>query len=469
MICLNSAYAQQDPLFSQYRFDGLILNPAYAGSANSIAGTLGYRQQFAGLDGAPQTQVFSIHSPILRKSMGIGLKAIHDNIGVTGQTSITAIYAYHLRLAKGKLSFGLEGGLFNQSTDFPILIKTNTDDPLLENKESIMLPDAAFGVYYHSEKFFLGASMYHLLQGELNYTGSPRTPVARLFNHSFLTVGYSIDAGENIRLEPSLLLKYVSGAPVQTDINMNITYKEMFTLGGGYRTSDAIVFLFKYSFKDRIKIGYAYDYTISKLATYNNGSHELMLGYNIGLKPKEKKEKIPEEEIVPIAASDTLPEDLLANSLLSTNSDTAQVPESAFADTLPPDILIKEADLPMESDIMAEETEKLKPEKTEESKLDVEEKGHLTTSSDGKDKIKLNGSVTADGVAVQGVSVKLFKGIELFKEIKTSEKGGFLFEILPDGDYSLYITKDGYLDRFIEIRVKDNNGTVTKNFTLRKG
>jgi len=215
-ICLNSAFAQQDPHFSQYRFDGLILNPAYAGSANSIIGTLGYRQRFVGLAGAPQTQVFSIHSPIRKKSMGIGLKAVHDNIGVTGQTSVAAIYAYHLRLAKGKLSFGLEGGLINQSIDFPALINSDADDPLLLNKESIMLPDAAFGVYYNSEKFYAGTSIQHLLQSRLKYTSS----LSQLSNHYFLTGGYRIDVGENLQLEPSLLLKYVSGAPVQTDINM---------------------------------------------------------------------------------------------------------------------------------------------------------------------------------------------------------------------------------------------------------
>ena len=107
-------------------------------------------------------------------------------------------------------------------------------------------------------------------------------------------------------------------------------------------------------------------------------------------------------------------------------------------------------------------------EKVEENKLDAEEESHLTTSLDDKDKRKLNGSITADGVAVQGVSVKLFKGVDLVKEIKTSEKGNFLFEILPDGDYWLYITKDGYFDRFTEIQVKDNNGPVTKNFTFEK-
>src|SRR3990172_954206 len=247
---LSLCYAQQDALFSQYRFDRLIINPAYAGSENSIRSILGYRQQFAGLDGAPQTQVFGIHSPILKKSMGIGLKAIHDNIGATGLTSVSAIYAYHLRLSKGKLSFGLEGGLLNQSVDFPILIKTDTDDPLLQNKESTMLPDAAFGVYYSHDKFYIGASMYHLLRGELNFSGTARTPVARLFSHSFLTGGYVIDAGENIKLEPSLLFKYVSGAPFQTDINMNFTYREMFTIGGGYRTGDAVVFFFKFQVKD---------------------------------------------------------------------------------------------------------------------------------------------------------------------------------------------------------------------------
>jgi len=545
VVYLNSAFAQQDPLFSQYRFDRLVINPAYAGSANSITGTLGYRQQFVGLDGAPVTQVFGIHSPILKKSMGIGLKVIHDKIGVTEQTSIAAIYAYHLRLARGKLSFGLEGGLLNQSTDFPVLIKTDADDPLLQNKESIMLPDAAFGVYYHTNKFFLGASMYHLLQGELNYTGSPRTPIARLFNHSFLTGGYSIDAGENIQLEPSLLLKYVSGAPVQTDINMNITFKEMFTLGGGYRTSDAIVFLFKYSFKDRINIGYAYDYTISKLAPYNNGSHEIMLSYNIKLKEPIKKpvepiyeeiiaevspdklylvdqngdtlrlatlndegffvfeklpldknymflldtkdtelmdeiyvliidekgeetiitasrdsenlfryEFLPEYEVMPdldIEEAEELAiieEEIVADTLsIDTSAQIVSMVEEPAIDTLSADTLSEELA------IIEEDESEGEGESEEDSPTPVPTRGREepTREKPSIGSAKFEGVVKSNGLALQDVSLKLLKGTDVINEIKTSENGEFAFDIIPGDDYSVFITKDGYVDRFSEI------------------
>lgn len=290
-MCGTNSFAQQDPLFSQYMFDRLIINPGFAGSSNVASGTLSYRKQFIGIEGSPETQVFSIHAPIQTKFMGVGLKIIHDKVAVTDQTSITGIYTYHLGLANGKLSLGLEGGIINQSIDFPSRIRTDPSDNAIPiNKESIIVPDAAFGVYYHSDELYFGVSAYHLLQGKLNYTDYERTPTTQLSRHYFLINGYSVDFSENIKIEPSWLLKYVAGAPLQGDLNISVTFNEMFTIGGSYRTGDGMIFLVKYSFKNRLKFGYSYDYTISKLASYNNGSHEIMLSYNIQLlEPAKKK------------------------------------------------------------------------------------------------------------------------------------------------------------------------------------
>jgi len=248
-FCLYSLQlsAQQDPQFSQYMFNKSIVNPGYAGTSNMLNISLAYRRQFIGLKGAPQIQALTIDAPFKTKPMGFGIKAIHETIGATSQNEISAIYTYHVNLAKGMLSLGLEGGVFNQSIDFTNLRKTIQDDNAIPiGKESMLVPDAAFGLYYYSEKLYLGGAVYHLLQNELNYsgyTGSDRTLIARLASHTYILGGYRFNPQENIRIEPSLLIKYVAGAPLQIDMNLNVTFREVLTIGATYRTQNAIVFL----------------------------------------------------------------------------------------------------------------------------------------------------------------------------------------------------------------------------------
>jgi len=308
--------AQHDAMFSQYMFNKLIVNPGYAGSAGTFNAASAYRRQFIGLEGSPRIQAITLDGLIKTKPMGLGLKAIHETIGVSSKNEISAIYAYHLDLDKGRLSLGVEGGIFNQSIDFSGLRKTVQDDNAIPvGKESILVPDAAFGLYYSSEKLFLGGALYHLLQNELNfsdYTGNDRTLISKLSSHSYVLAGYAFKPKENLQIAPSLLLKYVAGAPVQIDMNLNATFKEVFTIGGTFRTQNAIVFLFQYSFKGRFKFGYAYDYSLSELSSYSSGSHGIMLSY---LLPNEVKapEVDPEEELVQeiLTTDDTLPEDSL--------------------------------------------------------------------------------------------------------------------------------------------------------------
>ncbi|MBL4578512.1 MAG: type IX secretion system membrane protein PorP/SprF [Flavobacteriales bacterium] len=305
------ASAQHDAMFSQYMFNKLIVNPGYAGSTGTFNAASAYRRQFIGLEGSPRIQAITLDGQIKNKPMGLGLKAIHETIGVTSKNKISAIYAYHLDLAKGRLSLGVEGGIFNQSIDFSGLRKTVPDDNAIPiGKESILVPDAAFGLYYSSEKLFLGGALYHLLQNELNYsgyTGNDRTLISKLSSHSYVLAGYTFKPKENLRIEPSLLLKYVAGAPVQIDMNINATFKNVFTIGGTYRTQNTIVFLFQYSFKDLVKFGYAYDYSISGLSSYGFGTHGITLSYHLTQTKSELE--IEQEDTIPgiIAIVDSLP------------------------------------------------------------------------------------------------------------------------------------------------------------------
>ena len=326
-------------MFSQFMFNRLILNPGYAGSTNTFNVSLAYRRQFVGLEGGPQIQAITIDAPLKTKHMGFGIRAIQESIGATNQNEVSVIYAYHLNLSKGVVSLGVEGGIFNQSIDFTNLRKTTQDDNAVPiGKESMLVPDAALGLYYSSEKLYIGGSFRHLLQNELNfsgYTGSDRTVIAKLSSHSYVLGGYTFKPQENIRIEPSFLLKYVASAPVQIDMNVNTTFKNAFTIGATYRSQNAIVFLFQYSIKGRLRFGYAYDYIISELSSYGYSTHGIMLSYHIPSKEKTPElEKEKEEEIVPeiLSVGDSLSQDVVDIPVSPPTKDTAEVIEPTLAE-----------------------------------------------------------------------------------------------------------------------------------------
>ena len=293
LSCVCSVFAQQEPMYSQNNFDRLLTNPAYAGSSNWVVSSLKYRNQFAGIQGAPVTQTFTFHGPIQSKYMGYGLKVVNDKLGITKQTNITAIYSYHLGLAGGKLSFGLEGGMFSQATDFSVLIKKDLVDNALPNGSvSVTNPDASFGIQYQAKDYYGGFSMAHLFTKSINYSNIDRDITARLFRHYFVTGGYIYDINPNISVQPNFLLKITSSAPMQLDVYTNFMLYEKFIVGAGYRTGDALSFVAKYHITDEIRVSYSYDYTLSKLASYSTGAHEIMIRYGIKLLPPPAAKEI---------------------------------------------------------------------------------------------------------------------------------------------------------------------------------
>jgi len=499
-ICLFTLQlsAQQDPLLSQYMFNRIIINPGYAGSSNMLSGTLGYRQQFVGMEGAPKMQLLTIHAPIKAQSMGLGIKAIHENIGVTNQNSVTAIYTYQLRFAKGRLSLGLEGGIFSQSIDFTNLRKTVQDDNALPiGKESVLVPDAAFGVYYYSEKLYFGGAVYHLLQNKLNYsgyTGKDRELIAKLSSHAYLTGGYTLKAGENINVGPSLLLKYVFGAPAQMDLNINATFKEMFTIGGGYRTGDAIVFLFQYSFKDRIKFSYAYDYTISELAAYSSGSHGIMLSYNMPAKKKARDVETSEEMIAEISPIDTLPagkdfsgEDSLPISVSPINEDAIVETEQEFIET-PADTAVTGSTITETPDGSLEEvTSTFDPEIIAKDTLTID--GEILKDDVIDSKVEPTGDILIVGPAgIKNIVFRVqihasrepiflapanFRGMENIEEYQEEELYKYVVGISYDYDYAKtvllnQVKSKGFKDAFIVAFKKGEKIPIKEALNLLK-
>lgn len=280
-------------MYTQYMFDKMLVNPAYVGSSNWIVGSLKYRTQFIGIQGAPQTQTFTAHAPWQKKHMGFGIKIYHDQLGVTTENRASLLYAYHLGFAGGKLSLGIEAGVVNQSVDFSTLIRENqTDNALPLARQSVIAPDANFGVYYQNKHFYGGFASYQLIPSKINYTGTTREPIAKLFTHSFLLLGYVIESGKKLNIDPSILVKQVSGAPVQLDANVNFIYNDLITLGVGYRSGDALVTTFRINIAEKLRIAYSYDYQISGLKSYSGGAHEIMLSYGIKLLPPPAEKEI---------------------------------------------------------------------------------------------------------------------------------------------------------------------------------
>lgn len=277
--------AQQDVMVSQYMFNGLLLNPAYSGSHKYFTSTLMHRSQWVKLEGAPVTSILAVDGPVKNKNMGLGLILMHDQIGATDQTDICANYSYHLKLGNGKLSFGIKAGVSKYLFNTNELVYWDENDNIYNegNKQSAWLPKFGFGMYYYTDKWFSGISIPTLIAYDKNYTfGADVNKSSLVDRHYLLTGGLIFKLNEDFKMKPSVLVKYVPTAPVQADINLNVLYKNQFWIGASYRTGDAVSALIEYQTNFRFRIGYSYDFTLSNIRRYSNGTHEIMIGYDFG-------------------------------------------------------------------------------------------------------------------------------------------------------------------------------------------
>jgi len=275
--------AQQDAMYSMYMFNGLAVNPAYAGSRERPAITALYRHQWTGLEGAPRTAVLSGHAPLLNDKMGLGMTLSSDNLSIFNTITLMGSYAYRIRVGKtGRLSLGVNVEVNNFRAKWQDLSLTDEyDQAFLSARKSVISPNFGAGIYYYSDRFYAGFAVPHLLNMSLteHFKAEGTDMVARQWKHYFYTMGAVFNFGENVKFKPSLLFKHVKNAPFQADINAAFLFKEALWVGASYRTGDALVFMTEYNFSKGIRIGYAYDYTLSQLRNYSSGTHEIMVGY----------------------------------------------------------------------------------------------------------------------------------------------------------------------------------------------
>jgi type IX secretion system PorP/SprF family membrane protein len=279
-----AANAQQHPMYSQYMFNMMNINPAYAGSRGVVSATALYRNQWVNIDGAPQTTSFSVDMAMKQKKIGLGFQIFDDRLGIERSSGFNASYAFRIQLSNaGTLSLGLQGGMVNYRAYYSQVRTFQPGDPSFSQDINGFLPAFAAGIYYNSDKFYLGVSTPALLQTKLtrDNTADVSSATGRDL-HLFLTTGFVLPLSQDLVLKPSVLVKAVSGAPVEYDLNANLWIQNMLSLGFSYRTGDSYVGMLELQMSKQLRIGYAYDKTFSSLGQLNNGTHELMIRMEFG-------------------------------------------------------------------------------------------------------------------------------------------------------------------------------------------
>jgi len=267
--------AQQDVMISQYLFNGLLINPGYAGSHPYTSSSLLHRSQWNQFDGAPTTSVVAIDGALRNNSLGVGILMLHDQIGLTTQTDVAMNLAYRMRLGAGKLAFGLRAGLANTRADLFEAELTDPGDPnYAENQQISQSARFGFGAYYHMQRFYLGVSIPTLTAVGQN-TGL-------VVPHMLTTAGVVVKVSDGVMMKPSFLVKMVESAPPSFDFNLHALFQERIWLGAGWRSGDAIVSMMEIQVTPELRIGYAHDFTLSDIRNYSTGSNEILIGFDFG-------------------------------------------------------------------------------------------------------------------------------------------------------------------------------------------
>lgn len=281
---ITAMFGQQDPQYTQYMYNTQVINPAYTVSKDAFSAGLLYRTQWVGLDGAPKTATFSASKPLGRlENMGIGINLIHDEIGPAQQTFATVDYAYEINLSgNSKLAFGLKAGLDVLNVDFTKLNAYNPNDPYFEeNIDNRWQPQIGAGIYYYTDRFYAGISVPNFLKTKHFETSDSFQAVASERMHYYLISGYVFDLSYAVKFKPATMLKFVEGAPMQWDISANFLIHEKLTLGTAYRWDAAMSALAGFQVNENWFIGVGYDYQLSDLEKYSDGSYEIILKFEL--------------------------------------------------------------------------------------------------------------------------------------------------------------------------------------------
>ncbi|SMC31392.1 PorP/SprF family type IX secretion system membrane protein [Cellulophaga tyrosinoxydans] len=287
---IQNGNAQQDAQYTQYMFNTMSVNPAYAGSRGQLSIAALYRSQWVGLEGSPTSQTLNIHSPIRNSRLGYGVSIVNDEIGdgTVQETYFDGVISYTIDVSQvGKLSFGLKAGGNLLNLDFNKL-RNFDDEPINgDNIENRFSPNFGIGAYYHTDKFYLGLSAPNLLEtnhfDNSNRDANSVTFLSKERINFYAITGYVFDLSNDFKFKPALLTKVVGGAPLQVDVSANFMLNEKFTFGAAYRWDAAVSAMAGFQISDQFMIGLAYDKETTELGStrFNDGSFEVFLRYEL--------------------------------------------------------------------------------------------------------------------------------------------------------------------------------------------
>ena len=285
LLSSTFAKAQYDAMFTQYMFNEMYINPAYTGSKDAMAINLTHRQQWVNFPGRPITTAFTVHGPLANNKMGLGISVLNEQIGKLSRNLVYLNYAYRVKVGEtGHLSFGLMAGIHNQVNKLSELKATETGDiQISQNTPSLISPNFGAGIYYYTKKFYAGISIPRMMDDSylFNQTGdivkSTKVDVSKF--HYYLTIGNVFEINDDLKIKPQAMVKMVQNAPIQYDVNVNFLIKNKIWTGVSYRSGADISVLLGLQVNPQFLVNYSYDYNLTKIQKYSQGSHEITLGY----------------------------------------------------------------------------------------------------------------------------------------------------------------------------------------------
>ncbi|MDX6192100.1 type IX secretion system membrane protein PorP/SprF [Flavobacterium sp. Fl-318] len=280
MFTAIASHAQQDAQYTQYMYNTININPAYAGSRGVLSVFGLYRTQWVGLDGAPETGTLSVNTPINNSNLGVGVSLVSDKIGPTNENTLSADLSYSIQVsAESKISFGIKGSANLFNLDINKLNPADQGDPQFQDFSSKFSPNIGAGVYWHSDRAYVGLSVPNFIETN-RYDDNDIAIYKDKINYYFMT-GYvfNLDHYQYIKFKPAALVKMVQGAPLQVDVSANFMFNDKFVAGLAYRWSASLSAMVGFQVTDGLYIGYGYDRETTRLNNYNSGSHEIFLRY----------------------------------------------------------------------------------------------------------------------------------------------------------------------------------------------
>ncbi len=283
VIIANASFAQQDPMYTQYFFNSQTVNPAYAGTWESLGFMALARQQWVGWDGAPRNYTFSMQAPMSNNKVALGLNVISDNVFKEKKFGLWGDYSYRIKVSnQTNLRMGLKAGFTNYSNNLTEYAIVDANDPLFQGDlENKFVPNFGVGLFMYNPRYYVGLSVPKLLHNEMEGDNPNNFAIEADFRHYYLEGGMVFDVGQNMKFKPTFMTKAIQGAPVQLDLSANFLFNERLWLGAMWRSNDSFGAIAQWIFGNDLRIGYAFDFSTTKLQNYHSGTHEIMVSYEL--------------------------------------------------------------------------------------------------------------------------------------------------------------------------------------------